>query len=101
MVLLAVTGLALQLGTALLARHRAETAADLGALAGAAIVPQGAPAACRQATAVTESNGAAVQRCTLEGADILLTVTVAARIGPLAASATGRARAGPVAATVG
>jgi secretion/DNA translocation related TadE-like protein len=96
MVLLIVTGAAMQLGAALLARHRAEIAADLSALAGAAELLQGRPAACGQATTVARANGAAVATCTLDGVDLLVTVTVSARFGPLSATASGRARAGPV-----
>lgn len=96
MALLAVTGLAAQLGAVVLARHRAEIAADLGALAGASVVLQGQRGACARAATVTAANGAAVIDCTLDGADVRLTVTVAVRLGPLEATATGRARAGPV-----
>lgn len=101
MALIAVTGLVVQFGAALLARHRAEIAADLGALAGAARVLQGHRAACERAREVTASNGATVQECVVVGADLLLTVTVAVHLGPLSAATTGRARAGPVEATSG
>ncbi len=101
MALIAITGVAVQFGAALLARRRAENAADLGALAGAAVVLQGRQGACERAAAVTASNGAAVRDCTLDGADLRLTVSVAVRLGPLSATAIGRARAGPVAATTG
>jgi secretion/DNA translocation related TadE-like protein len=96
MALIVVTGLVAEFGAALLARHRAEAAADLGALAGAGMVLSGQPTVCDRAAAVARSNGAAVQDCTLIGTDLLLTVTVAVRLGPLAATATARARAGPV-----
>jgi secretion/DNA translocation related TadE-like protein len=97
-VLLVVTGLAVQLGAGVLARQRAETAADLAALAGAATVLQGPDVACQRAVAVASANGAAVQSCTVTGADVLVTVSVRVRAGPVTGSATGRARAGPVAA---
>jgi secretion/DNA translocation related TadE-like protein len=96
MTLIVITGLVAQFGAALLARHRAAVAADLGALAGAALVLSGQQPACDRAAVVTLSNGATVRDCTLSGADLLLTVTVAVRFGPLAATATGRARAGPL-----
>ncbi len=96
--LLAVTGLAVQLGAGVLARQRAETAADLAALAGAAKVLQGPDVACHSAVAVATANGAATQSCAVTGADVLVTVSVQLRAGPLTGSATGRARAGPVAA---
>jgi secretion/DNA translocation related TadE-like protein len=98
MALIAITGLLTEFGSVLLARHRAGTAADLGALAGAAVVLAGRQAACDRAQAVATANGATVTDCSLDGADVLLTVTVAVHLGPLAATATGRSRAGPVAA---
>ena len=96
--LLSVTGLAAQLGTASLARNRAELAADSAALAGALVVLDGEAAACGRVAAVAAANGASLGSCVLDGADVLVTVTVAAHLGPLAATATGRARAGPTAA---
>jgi len=99
MVLVVVTGAAVQLGAALLARHRAETAADLGALAGAVLVLQGRQTACGRAATVARANAAIVTACTIDGADLLVTVTAPARLGPLSATATGRARAGPAAST--
>lgn len=95
--LASVTALVLQVGAATVARHRAQTAADLGALAGAAMVLEGEDRACAAAASIVQSNGARVQTCTTDGADVLLTVTVVARLGPLTGNATGRARAGPVA----
>ncbi len=97
MALVAVTGVIVQFAAILLARHRAEAAADLGALAGAAVVLQGAQHACDRAAAITRANGAGVSSCVIEGADLLLTVEVAVHLGPLVAAAAGRARAGPVA----
>ena len=100
MALIVLTGLAAQMGAALLARHRAEVAADLGALAGAAAVVAEQRSACARAAEVVTANGGTVAGCSLEGADVLVTVTVAVHLGPLAGTATGRARAGPVAASV-
>ena len=100
MALIALTGLAAQFGAALLARHRAEIAADLGALAGAATVVDEQPSACRRAAEVVAANGGAVAACSVEGADVLVTVTVVVHLGPMAGTATGRARAGPVDASV-
>lgn len=95
--LLSVTALAVQVGAATLARNRAETAADSAALAGALRVLDGANAACGRASSVAAANGAVMATCVLDGADVLVTVTVATHLGPLAATATGRARAGPTA----
>ncbi|MER7079093.1 Rv3654c family TadE-like protein, partial [Saccharopolyspora kobensis] len=46
--LLAVLVLVLQIGAATIARHRAEGAADLAALAAAAHAPSGAESACER-----------------------------------------------------
>jgi secretion/DNA translocation related TadE-like protein len=97
MALIAVTALSLYLGAAVLARHRAEVAADAGALAGAIVVLDGADAACTAASRVVEANGGELRSCALDGADVLIAVGVEARLGPLGRSATARARAGPVA----
>jgi secretion/DNA translocation related TadE-like protein len=94
-VLLAITGLAAHLGAAALARQRAETAADLAALAGAAKVLQGPDAVCASVVRVAAANGVDVQMCSVVGTDVLVTVTGRAGAGPFAGTAVGRARAGP------
>ena len=95
-VLLAVTGLGLHLGAATLARQRAETGADLAALAGAAKVLLGPDVVCAEVVRVAVADGAQVQSCSVQGTDVLVMVTVAAGAGPFTAAASGRARAGPV-----
>jgi len=95
-VLLAITGLALHLGAATLARQRAETGADLAALAGAAKVLLGADVVCASVVRVAVANGVDVQTCSVVGAEVLVTVTALAGTGPFAGTASGRARAGPV-----
>lgn len=95
--LVAVTTLVIQLGAAVVARHRAESAADLGALAGAGVVLDGAAAACAEAARLVAANAASLDDCTVEGADVVVMVSVAVRVGPLRGTAAGRARAGPVA----
>lgn len=79
-------------GAHLVAREQARTAADLGALAGAAYAIQGADAACARSRDIVRANGAAVTDCRLDGLDLLLSVTAVTGAG--AAEAT--ARAGPV-----
>lgn len=96
MVLLVVTGLAVQVGAAVLARQRAEIAADLAALAGAAQLLRGAEVACAAADVVARANGAQPTGCRADGLDLLVEVGVAVG-GPLGGTAAGRARAGPVA----
>ena len=95
-VLFALTGLAVHLGAAAIARQRAETGADLSALAGAAKVLQGPDAACAAVEQVAVVNGVDVQSCTVTGTDVLVMVLAHAGAGPFSGSATGRARAGPV-----
>ena len=82
------------IGAAVVARHRAQTAADLAALAAAASLMGGPTAACRQAGAVTEAMGAALGLCRIEQLDVVVAVTV--RPGGWAAGeASAAARAGP------
>lgn len=89
----ATTGLA----TAVLARHRAQAAADLGALAGADVLLGRAPGpACEAAAQVVRANGAALRGCEVRGLDVLVSTLVRppAPVGQLGA-ARARARAGP------
>lgn len=98
--LLIVTGLAAQVGAASLARQRAESAADLAALAGAARVLHGLDAACAAALDVASRNGVALRSCSVVGADVLVIVNAEIRAGLLSGAATARARAGPAVATL-
>lgn len=100
-VLILLTGLAVQLGAVLLARHRAENAADLAALAGAAVVLDGSDRACATAGEIARANGAELVSCHQESLDVRVQARVRVRAGPLTGLATGRARAGPVAGATG
>jgi secretion/DNA translocation related TadE-like protein len=95
-VLMGVVVFGLHLGGAILARHQAQSAADLAALAGAGVVLTGEPHACEQARRVTDRMRVHLVSCRARGWDVL--VEVAARpaggLGGLG-EATGRARAGP------
>lgn len=91
--LLTLVAVGVQFGAVVVGRHRAESAADLGALAGAALVLQGQAAGCGRAAEVVRANGASVLSCRWEGWEILVETTV--RAGPLGIRAGGRARAGP------
>jgi secretion/DNA translocation related TadE-like protein len=95
-VLFALTGLAVHLGAAVIARQRAETGADLSALAGAAKVLQGPDRACAAVVVVAAANRVELQSCTLTGTDVLVMVVAHAGAGPFSGSASARARAGPV-----
>jgi secretion/DNA translocation related TadE-like protein len=84
-------------GAAIVARHRAQAAADAAALAGSAQAIAGEQIACAAAATIAAANGAEMIDCRLEGWDVLVTVQVRP-VGPAATAgvATGSARAGPV-----
>ncbi|GEL96824.1 Rv3654c family TadE-like protein [Cellulomonas terrae] len=95
-VVLVVAALLGLLGSAQLGRGRAQTAADLGALAGASQVLAGQPGdPCPVAAEVVRRNGARLSSCTHEGAGV---VTVRVVVRGAAGSATASARAGPASA---
>jgi secretion/DNA translocation related TadE-like protein len=75
------------------AQRRAQSAADLSALAAAAAVGVGA---CAEALRVASANGAALDGCVVEGRDVRVTVSVT---GPHLVGRdpriTAEARAGP------
>ncbi|MCO6007122.1 flp pilus-assembly TadE/G-like family protein [Actinoallomurus purpureus] len=93
-----VAVMAMGVGAARVARHRAHAAADLAALAAAAHVAEGSGRACRLAARVARDSDARVRRCAFHGriADVIVTSRAGAlpRFGTL--TATARARAGPV-----
>jgi len=103
--LLWVTGAGAYLGAVVVARHRAQAAADLAALAAAGRVPAGAAAACAWATATARAmrvddirceTGGPGGRADLRDLDVIVTVSVAIRVGVFpAATAVAAARAGP------
>jgi secretion/DNA translocation related TadE-like protein len=97
-VLLAVTGAGAYLGSAVVARHRAQAAADLAALAAAARLPSGAAAACARATALAQVMRVADVGCAVEGLDVVVTAQVAVAFGGAARAA---ARAGPAGGSAG
>ncbi|WP_258718648.1 Rv3654c family TadE-like protein [Saccharopolyspora gloriosae] len=96
--MVAITGFGLALGSAMLARHRAEGAADLAALAAAARAPRGAEHACAAASGVAAAMRVRLLDCALEGPDarIVIEIRVPTGLGSLSPQVTGRSRAGPV-----
>jgi secretion/DNA translocation related TadE-like protein len=75
------------------ARHRAQAAADLGALAGARDAVDGSSAACARAARIVEANGARMTACRLDGLDVIVVAELRlAGVG----TAAGTSRAGPV-----
>jgi secretion/DNA translocation related TadE-like protein len=93
-VLLFVAGAGARLGSVIVARHRAQAAADLAALAAAARLPQGGSAACARATVVAREMRVGGIECQVDGLDVVITAEV-----PVAFAGVARAfaRAGPTA----
>ncbi|MFE3251851.1 Rv3654c family TadE-like protein [Streptomyces sp. NPDC059209] len=89
--LCAVFAVILAMGQAVVARHRAGSAADLAALAAAGHALRGAEAACARAAEVAGAQGAEVVRCAVVGE--IADVTARADFGPYAPAV--RSRAGP------
>jgi secretion/DNA translocation related TadE-like protein len=92
-VLLCVTGAGAYVGSVLTARHRAQAAADLAALAAAQRLPAGPAAACAQAAAVARAMRVGDAHCGVDGLDVVVTVAVPVAFAGVARAA---ARAGPV-----
>lgn len=96
-VLIAVTGALSQVGSAVIARHRAQAAADLAALAAANQIAAGPGSACARATVVARSMDTTVTDCAVDGLEVIIHVEAAVglgewRLGPARAAARG----GPV-----
>jgi secretion/DNA translocation related TadE-like protein len=88
---------ALLYGGAVTGRHRAETAADLAALAAAVHAPDGPASACAEAASVAAANGGSLRACRVVGDDVEVAVSRPVRLGGLGVrTAVARARAGPV-----
>ncbi|GAC67603.1 Rv3654c family TadE-like protein [Gordonia soli] len=86
-------------GAAVLARHRAQSAADLAALAAAIehVVAERGPCEAAQSIADEQRADARVVRCAASGEDMVVRVEIPVRLGRLGLrSATADARAGPV-----
>ncbi|WP_369816649.1 Rv3654c family TadE-like protein [Mycobacterium sp. E740] len=84
------------LGVAVAARHRAQAAADLGALAAAHRLASGADAACAAAAVVAAQMRTAIVRCDVADLDVVVAVDVPVTIGRFGLGpARAQARAGP------
>lgn len=94
--LLTVVVALVHVGGIAVARHQAESAADLAALAGAGRVVAGEQAACERAGRMTERMRVRLDSCRVHGWDVLVEVS-ARPSGPTGrfGAATARARAGP------
>jgi secretion/DNA translocation related TadE-like protein len=96
-VLIGVLVAMLDLAAAVGARHRAEAAADLAALAAAGQAVRGAESACVRADAVAGGTGGRVVLCRVQGWNADVEVEVGVRLSMLGTvTVHGRARAGPV-----
>lgn len=95
--IVAVTGGLLHVGSAVTARHTAQSSADLSALAGAGALERGAEAGCAAATDVATRMRTVLAECTVEDWDVIVQVrapVLLSRFGIGDAQAS--ARAGPV-----
>ncbi|EME18768.1 Rv3654c family TadE-like protein [Rhodococcus triatomae] len=95
-VILALLGITVavgHVGSAVVARHRAQSAADLAALAAATAAVRGTDAACAAAGGVAGRSRATVRECRLDGWDAVVTVVVSVGLG--SGEAVAAARAGP------
>jgi secretion/DNA translocation related TadE-like protein len=94
-IVLAVTFAGVSVGAVVVARHRAQAAADLAALAAAGQLPAGPEQACAGAGAVARAMNAALTQCDVADLDVVVAVEVSVSllrgfVGP----APGAARAG-------
>jgi secretion/DNA translocation related TadE-like protein len=97
-VLLAITTGGVYVGSAVIARHRAQAAADLAALAAAQRLADGTGAACSRASSLARAMRAAVTQCVVEELDVVVTVETSVPVGSIRVGpAQAIARAGPVA----
>lgn len=95
-VLVAMLVFGLHLAAATSGRHRAEAAADLGALAAASHALDGEPVACAYAARVARGMTARLVSCRVAGWDALVETAVTPALAPPGTGeARGRARAGP------
>lgn len=95
--LVTVTVAGVQVGSAVVARHRAQAAADLAALSGAAAIAGGARAACAHAGSIARTMRATVVDCSVDGLDLVVSVEVPLELKPWTVGpARASARAGPM-----
>jgi secretion/DNA translocation related TadE-like protein len=96
-VLLAFTIGGVYVGSAVIARHRAQAAADLAAVAAAVHLANGTGAACSHASALARAMSAAVTQCVVEDLDVVVTVETRVPLETIGVGqARAAARAGPV-----
>lgn len=84
-----------QFGAAVVARHQAQSAADLGALSAALHAVEGEPAACRYAARTVAANHADLVSCRVQGLEAVVSAAVAGAGLTAYRPAQATARAGP------
>ena len=95
-VMLAMTGGGALIGSAVVTRHRAQAAADLGALAAASRLASGPGDACGSATTLVTAARAAMASCTVTELDVVVVVEIPVGFGRWGVGkARASARAGP------
>ncbi|NLE80249.1 MAG: flp pilus-assembly TadE/G-like family protein [Rhodococcus sp.] len=95
-VVVVITAALLHVGSAVSARHRAQSAADLAALAAAGSVEEGIDAACDAAVTLAARMHTTVDSCEVDGWDVIVTVSVPVALSEWGVrDATAAARAGP------
>lgn len=95
--LLAMAILLLHFGSVVAVRHRAQSAADLAALAVAGALDQGVESACGAAETLSRRMSVSVSSCRVEGWDAIVTVTARVLLSDFGVKeASAIARAGPV-----
>lgn len=83
-------------GAAVIGHHRAQSAADLAALAAAGALVSGPGQSCSRAADVAEAMGSRVGQCSVRQLDVVVDVEVPVRFGRWNLGvAHGQARAGP------
>ncbi|MGY0502752.1 Rv3654c family TadE-like protein [Nocardia sp. FBN12] len=86
-----------QVGAVVVARHRAQGAADLGALGAAVVLVEGAEAGCAEAGEVARRMGVRVRRCLVAQWDVVVDVEANVSAGVFGVrTVRASARAGPV-----
>ena len=96
-VLLVLTVGGAVVGSAVIARHRAQAAADLAALSAAGHLVSGQEVACASAASLTTAMSATMAACAVHDLDVVVTVDVRVGLGRWGVhTARASARAGPV-----
>ncbi|TCK01114.1 secretion/DNA translocation related TadE-like protein [Nocardia alba] len=95
--LICLTLMVSQVGAVVVARHRAQGAADLGALAAAGALAQGAELGCAEADEIARRMEVRVRRCSVAQWDVVVDVEANVTAGVFGVrTVRASARAGPV-----